>query len=165
MSELVQLDSTNFLHRPNWSGATNEKLRFSSRSGPIVINDPNALQQLQNAGCEIRWTTPREGEEEGFVSRPFIYAKMKFKGEGGCKMDPTVYLVVGDKRTLLTRESVGLLDSIRCSKVRVLLNIAPNTMFPNDPPSVFVRVMYCYQQVTDPWDEGFSGDIAVDPAM
>ena len=157
MRDLIVLENTRFLHQPHWSGKIDANHRYPVRSGPIIINDPNLAAEMIMAGCDIRQTVPREGEEEGFVPQYFVYAKMRYAGEGGCTVDPNVYLVSNGRRILLDRETVGQIDDIRIDHVNVVLNVWSRD--PGTPPSVYVRTMYCYQALADdPWAKNFMGE-------
>lgn len=148
MAELIKLEDTNFIGRPNWTGTARPEKgqRFFQRSGGIMVNNQDALDKLTAMGFRVYETTPRPGEEAGFIPKYYIYAEMNFKGEGNCQYDPTIYLMSNGRKTKLDKFTVGQLDDIPVSKVNVMINLKISD---KGIRHAYVHVMYCWQALDD----------------
>ena len=108
--DIVQMDHVRFLW-PNFSGRGDCKFsRDGERNFNIVIPDPEIAEALQNnlnkygVGWNVKIKPPRE---EGEAPLTYLNVKVKFNEYG-----PKVHLISGDKRVMLTEETIGCLDNM-----------------------------------------------------
>ena len=158
---VVRFDDTRFIYRTNFSGDP-ERDRFGSnrRQFNIVISSDQQAHDLEMAGVNVRWTQPNpnytyEGE---FISRPFVRVNVNLES----KWPPEIYLIAPNGvKTLLTPETVGVLDSIRVKNVCCQAKMAEKK---NQPGAYTLYAQYVYvEQAADPFPDPYANRYAAVP--
>lgn len=147
--QTIYIDDTNFMHwGTNFAGdPRRSKFGSSTRTANIIIPDEDLALRLLDEGFNVKKTSPRDGEEEGYESLYHTPIIAKYEA----KYPPKIYLVSGDAEpVLLDSETVGEIDQISVKRVRVSLNPYHN---PNTGKlSLYIRVMYVEQDCeSDPY--------------
>lgn len=142
---LIHFEDTRFIFATNFSGdPARDNYRNDERKGNIVIPSYEQAQALIDEGFNVRETTPREGEEEGFEPTYFIAAKLNYDSQ----WPPKVYLVAGDAEPrLLDEDSVGEIDVNHVVNVNVTCNPYNNAR--TGRKSLYIKTMYVEIDVED----------------
>lgn len=150
---LVCIENTRFIYRTNFSGDP-ERDNFGStvRKGNIIIPYYEQAMELMQAGFNVRSTSPRPGEEEGFEPTYFVSATANYNSS----FPPKICLVSGDSEPkLLDEESVGIVDKCRIKNVNVVLNPYYNERTRKN--SLYIRTMYVEQDIeSDPYADRYN---------
>lgn len=143
-NEMINLENTRFIFATNFEGNPDkDKYKSNKRVCNIVIPTVEQAMAMLDAGYPVKETTPREGEEEGFVKEYFIKCN--------CNMDsqypPKVYLVNEEGIAVkLDRAGVSMLDDIRVKNVNA--TITP-WEWEDGKFSMYIQVLYVEQSVED----------------
>lgn len=144
-SRIITIENTRFIFMTNFSGDP-ERDNFGSkeRKANIIIPTEEQAMDLKDAGFNVKWTKPKEGEEEGFVPTYFVSIKANYDSE----WPPKIYLVCGDADPEeLTEKTIKRLDNIYILNVNVVLN--PYYSQRNDSWSLYIKTMYVEQDETE----------------
>lgn len=144
------IENTRFAYRTNLAGdPTRSKYADDRRMATFIIPD-NLVEEMAANGVRIKQTRPGKNHPnpEEFEPENFVQAQAKFRNRAGemVKFPPKIYLVCGDNEPrLLDEEDLELIDRIPVKNVKVVLNEYRRT--PDDPPSLYIRVMYVEQDM------------------
>ena len=142
---LIHIENTKFIYLTNFSGdPSRDRFGSNARKANIIIPDIMQARQLIDEEFNIRMTSPRPGEEEGFVPEYFTTIKVNYN----TSWPPKIYLISGSAEPrLLDEETIGELDMCRIRNVDVTLNPyrSPNA----SKGSFYVRTMYVTQDLED----------------
>jgi len=99
----------------NFSGVKNEYNRNGASEFNIVL-DPETADRLLEEGWNVKQLNPRE---EGDEPIPYLPCTVSFSN-----IPPTIYMLTGDnnKKTLLTEETIGLLDAVEIDYADIIIN-------------------------------------------
>ena len=97
----------------NFSGRGGTYNSEGSRNFCVVL-DPKDAVAMKRDGWAVRYTKPRDEEEEG---RPYIQVSVKY-GD----YPPKIYMVTSKNQTLLDEDTVGELDRVEIEKVDLIIN-------------------------------------------
>ena len=163
------IENTRFAYRTNLAGdPSRSKYADDRRMATFIVPEELADEMAAN-GVRIKQTRPGKNHPspEDFVPETFVQAQAKFKNRNGemVKFPPKIYLVCGDAEPrLLDEEDLELIDRIPVKNVKVVLNEYHRN--PEDPPSLYIRVMYVEQDMdADVYDydyDPFAGDYRID---
>ena len=103
---IVQMDNARIVW-PNFEGRADTYNRPGDRNFAVVIPDLEMAGALNDMGYNVKIRPPREEGEEPFIT---LAVKVRFNDYG-----PKIYLQTGDKRIILTEETVGCIDKIDIS--------------------------------------------------
>lgn len=149
-NKLIFLENTRFIFRTNFAGLPDEKYGSTTRYGNILIPDPEIAQELVDDGYLVKETKPREGEEAGFEPKYFTRIVLNYNSDYAKNNPPKVYLVEGNKRTLLDEDSVGMIDHIYILNVKV--SIEESFLKKFGKKVLYIKTMYIYHDTEDdPW--------------
>lgn len=155
---VVHLDNTKFIFRTNFAGdKEKDKYGNESRRGNILIPDQETADYISSLGINVKETSPREGEEEGFVPRYYMPVIINYKSEMAKKRPPKIYLVTGENGTPveLDEDTVGQIDYTYVTNVKATIEIIYLQRF--DKMAAYVRTMYVFQdEDDDPWASEFN---------
>lgn len=109
---ILQIDDA-MIRSKNFSGRADEYNREGDRNFIWVIPTVELYERLKNEGWAVRYNEPREEGDTPFM---FLPVKVKYfeNGDG-----PTVSLVSGNSRRLLTEETIGILDNIEIEYIEM----------------------------------------------
>lgn len=115
-----------------------------NRSFCVILPDNELAQDMTNDGWNVRMLKPTEGED-GPV--PYLPVKVNYDSD----YPPSIYMISGHRKTLLTAETVGNLDHSRFVKADV--RVSPYTYIDRDSGeerlSAYVRDMYVTVEVDE----------------
>ena len=144
-SKIITIENTRFIFATNFSGdPERDRYRDDSRKANIIISTKEQADDLAEQGFNVKRTSPKPGEEEGFVPAYFIAVRVNYDSE----WPPKVYLVSGNSEPRLLDEStISTLDKIYVTNVNAVLN--PYYSERNKTWSLYVKTMYVEQEVDD----------------
>lgn len=143
--KLICIENTKFIYQTNFSGDP-DRDRFGSdaRKANLIIPDPEQAQELINLGFNVRETTPKPGEEEGFIPTYFVAVNANYDSA----WPPKIWLVSGDAEPrLLDEDSVGIVDKCYVLNVNAVLNPYINTK--TNRSSLYIKTMYVEQDLEE----------------
>lgn len=146
-TRFVEIDDSNFIFERNFRGDPNVgKYKSKQRRATIIIPNHNQAKDLMDEGFNVKFTSPREGEEEGFVPTYFI----KIIANYDSRTQPMIYIVPeGGSPVLLDQVSVSEIDGCYATRVRAVLN--PYTNKETGAKSLYVQTMYVEAERSDPY--------------
>lgn len=144
-SKIITIENTRFIFTTNFSGdPSRDTYGDDSRKANIIIPTKEQADDLAAQGFNVKCTSPKPGEEEGFVPIYFVAVRINYNSEWPTK----IYLVSGDADPCLLDEStVNILDKVYVINVNAVLN--PYYSERNNTWSLYVRTMYVEQDVDD----------------
>lgn len=144
-SKIITIENTRFIFATNFSGdPERDTYGDDSRKANIIIPTKEQADDLAEQGFNVKRTSPKPGEEEGFVPAYFIVVRVSYNSE----WPPKVYLVSGNSEPRLLDEStISTLDKIYVTNVNAVLN--PYYSERNKTWSLYVKTMYVEQDVDD----------------
>lgn len=144
-SNIITIENTRFIFATNFSGdPERDTYGDDSRKANIIIPTKEQADDLAEQGFNVKRTSPKPGEEEGFVPAYFIAVRVNYNSE----WPPKVYLVSGNSEPRLLDEStISTLDKIYVTNVNAVLN--PYYSERNKTWSLYVKTMYVEQDVDD----------------
>lgn len=144
------IENTRFAYRTNLGGdPTRSKYADDRRLATFIVPDELVDDLVQN-GVRVKQTRPGKNHPnpEEFEPENFIQAQAKFRNRSGeaVRFPPKIYLVCGNSEPqLLDEEELELIDRIPVKNVKVVLNEYRRN--PDDPPALYIRVMYVEQDM------------------
>lgn len=111
---ILQIDDARICYR-NFKGEEGQYNRKGDRNFSLVIPDEEIAEALMNdtnrygIGWNVKIKAPREEGDQPFMT---LGVKVKFNDIG-----PKIYLISGNRRVLLTEETVGMLDDIEIASI------------------------------------------------
>lgn len=161
-NKIVDIQNTRFIFKTNFSGIPDPNSMYpsSDRVGNVVI-PPDMVKIFEDAGCNVRATKPREGEEEGFQPTYFVKAKLSYRDKYGElkpeKLQPVVklYRALNEVPVLLDEESVATIDEIDIKNISVRLSM---WVRPNGGCSLYIRNLSVLQDIDDDPFASFYGE-------
>ena len=164
------IENTRFAYRPNLAGDPSRSKYADDRRMATIIIPEELVDEMAKNGVKIKQTRPGRNHPnpEEFVPEYFVQAQAKFRNRANeaVKYPPKIYLVCGNAEPrLLDEEDVGLIDRIPVKNVNVMLNEYHRN--PEDPPSLYIHVMYVEQDMDaeilydanyDPFAANYRGD-------
>lgn len=144
-SKIITIEDARFIFATNFSGdPERDTYGDDSRKANIIIPTKEQADDLAEQGFNVKRTSPKPGEEEGFVPAYFIAVRVNYNSE----WPPKVYLVSGNSEPRLLDEStISTLDKIYVTNVNAVLN--PYYSERNKTWSLYVKTMYVEQDVDD----------------
>lgn len=144
-SKIITIEDARFIFATNFSGdPERDTYGDDSRKANIIIPTKEQADDLAEQGFNVKRTSPKPGEEEGFVPAYFIVVRVNYNSE----WPPKVYLVSGNSEPRLLDEStISTLDKIYVTNVNAVLN--PYYSERNKTWSLYVKTMYVEQDVDD----------------
>lgn len=144
------IENTRFAYRTNLAGDPSRSKYADDRRMATFIVPDNLVEEMAANGVRIKQTRPGRNNPhpEEFEPENFVQAQAKFRNQKGeeVRFPPKIYLVCGNNEPrLLDEEDLELIDRIPVKNVNVVLNEYHRT--PNDPPSLYIRVMYVEQDM------------------
>lgn len=142
--KVISLEDTRFIYMTNFQGDPNrDKYRAVGKFANIVIPDLMLARELIDEGFNIRFTRPKEGEEEGFIPTYYVRVNVNYD----VSWPPKIYIVTGNNEPkLLDDESIGMLDNIRVKNVNAVLS---SREWEPGRFSLYVKTMYVEQDIED----------------
>ena len=107
-----------------------------------VFLDPDDAIAMKRDGWAVRYTKPRDEEEEG---RPYIQVSVKY-GD----YPPKIYMVTSKNKTLLDEDTVGELDRVEIEKVD--LTISPYYWSVNGKSGIKAYCKNMYVTIAEDFD-------------
>lgn len=144
-SKIITIENTRFIFVTNFSGdQERDTYGDDSRKANIIIPTKEQADDLAEQGFNVKCTSPKPGEEEGFIPAYFIAVRVNYDSE----WPPKIYLVSGNAEPRLLDEStISTLDKIYVTNVNAVLN--PYYSERNKTWSLYVKTMYVEQDVDD----------------
>lgn len=141
------LENTKFIFATNFAGKPDDKYGSTTRYGNVFISKEMA-DELSEEGFSVRTTTPREGEEEGFVPRYFTKIILNYNSDIAKDRPPKVCLVSGSNPPReLDAETVGIIDNTYVTNVNA--TVEKTYLKKYDKHVLYIRTMYVEQDVED----------------
>lgn len=143
--KLIFVDDTKFIYQTNFSGDPDrDRFGSDSRKGNLIIPTAEQAQELIDLGFNVRETTPKPDEEEGFEPTYFVSVIANYDST----WPPRIYLVSGDAApVLLDEKSVGIVDRCYVLNVNAVLNPYHNPK--TGRSSLYIKTMYVEQDVEE----------------
>lgn len=143
--KLIFVDDTKFIYQTNFSGDPDrDRFGSDSRKGNLIIPTVEQAQELIDLGFNVRETTPKPDEEEGFEPTYFVSVIANYDST----WPPRIYLVSGDAApVLLDEKSVGIVDRCYVLNVNAVLNPYHNPK--TGRSSLYIKTMYVEQDVEE----------------
>lgn len=144
-SKIITIENTRFIFITNFSGdPERDAYGDDSRKANIIIPTKEQADDLAEQGFNVKYTSPKPGEEEGFNPTYFIAVRVNYDSE----WPPKIYLVSGNAEPRLLDEStISTLDKIYVTNVNAVLN--PYYSERNKTWSLYVKTMYVEQDIDD----------------
>ena len=144
-SKIITIENTRFIFTTNFSGdPERDAYGDDSRKANIIIPTKEQADDLAEQGFNVKCTSPKSGEEEGFIPTYFIAVRVNYDSE----WPPKIYLVSGNAEPRLLDEStISTLDKIYVTNVNTVLN--PYYSERNKTWSLYVKTMYVEQDIDD----------------
>lgn len=135
---LITIENTRFIFPTNFSGdPERDTFGSSDRKATIVIPTQEQADDLAELGFNVKCTTPKLGEEEGFKPTFYVAIKANYDSE----WPPKIYLVTeGNDPVLLNKDTIATIDKSYITNVNVVLN--PYYSERNRTWSLYIRTMY-----------------------
>ena len=135
---ILQIDDAHIIYR-NFSGVGSKFNREGDRNFAVYIPDEDIANELKERGWNVKIKPPREDGDDPFM---FLPVKIKFNDRG-----PSVYLVTGNKKTPLNKNTVSCLDDIDILSVD--LDIRPYDWEVNDKTgrTAYLQSIWVTQEV------------------
>lgn len=145
----VFIRNTKFIFKTNFAGnPDNDKFGSRTRKGNIIIPDEAMARELAEEGFNVRTTTPKEGEEEGFMPKNFVSIILNFDSDVAKSRPPHVYMVSGDNDPReLFEDTVGEIDNTYVLNVNVTLEKSYSKRY--DRWLLYIKTMYVEQDMED----------------
>lgn len=99
--EMLLIDNARIVFR-NFEGVGSKYNREGDRNFSLVIDDQEVADRLIAEGWNVKIKPPRDEDDIPFMHMP---VKVNFNGRG-----PNIWLVTGDRRNRLTKDTVKCLD-------------------------------------------------------
>ena len=110
------------IYNTNFEGRESRYNRKGARNFQVVIDDLRLAQSLSTEGWNVKYTNPREDDDESFVPTAYIQVMLRYPAKDQRGKGPRVTMVTGRGiTTILDEESVGILDSLEIESVDVEL--------------------------------------------
>ena len=118
----------------NFAGRGDKYNREGNRNFNVIIDDPEVAQKLNDDGWNVHTSAPRDEDED-----PMYRLQVAVNYD---HIPPRIYLVVKEKKKLLTEDNVALLDYAEIKNVD--LTIRPYSWKVNGKTGVkaYLRTMY-----------------------
>ena len=97
----------------NFKGEESKYNRAGSRNFCVIIPDDEVAEKLQAAGWNVKLLAPREDAEE---STYYIQVGVAFNA-----YPPTVYMISGNKKTLLDADTIETLDYAEFKNIDLII--------------------------------------------
>lgn len=116
--DLLTIEGLEFVYRRNFSGTAERFNDAGNRYFNAKIPDPVIAQALENDGWNIKWTKPGNNHPnpEEHVPEPYVEVTVGFKFR-----PPTIMMIRDGRGTVITEETVALLDSTEFSNIDVVI--------------------------------------------
>ena len=158
---VVHFDDTRFIFRTNFSGdPARDRFGSDKRQFNIVIPSDQQAHDLAMGGVNVRWTQPNPNHtyDGEFVPKPFVRVNVNLES----KWPPEVYLIAPNGvKTLLTPETIGVLDSIRVKNVCCQAKMVEKKNFPNQY-ALYAQYIYV-EQAEDLYPDPYANRYATVP--
>lgn len=140
---LIVIEDARILY-PNFNGVEKEYNREGDRNFCVIIPDARVAEAMANDNYNVKVKGPfapaGEEPEEGADDQPYVQVKVNYD-----RRAPEIYLIgeTSRKKTLLTADTVGLLDSVEIVTCDVV--ISPYNYKPGKV-TAYLRKMYVVQR-------------------
>ena len=105
---ILEIEDARIIYR-NFAGAGSKFNREGDRNFAVIIPNEELMNELVEAGWNVKIKPPREEYDEPFM---FLPVKIKFNSRG-----PAAYVRSGDSVTRLNEDTVDMLDEIDIASV------------------------------------------------
>lgn len=131
----IIMENARILFR-NFSGNPSKFTPKGKRTFCLVI-DPETADALSEEGWNVKFLKPRE---EGDSPTPYIQVNVGFKDDQS--KSPKIYMVTRKKKTLLTEDTVGVLDFAEIDNVDVIVTPYKWDVNGKQGVSAYLKTMY-----------------------
>lgn len=131
----IIMENARILFR-NFSGKPSKFNAKGKRTFCLVI-DPETADALSEEGWNVKFLKPRE---EGDSPTPYIQVNVGFKDDQS--KSPKIYMVTRKKKTLLTEDTVGVLDFAEIDNVDVIVTPYKWDVNGKQGVSAYLKTMY-----------------------
>ncbi len=131
----IIMENARILFR-NFSGNPSKFNAKGKRTFCLVI-DPETADNLSEEGWNVKFLKPRE---EGDTPTPYIQVNVGFKDDQS--KSPKIYMVTRKKKTLLTEDTVGVLDFAEIDNVDVIVTPYKWDVNGKQGVSAYLKTMY-----------------------
>lgn len=131
----IVMENARILFR-NFSGKPSKFNAKGKRTFCLVIS-PETADRLSEEGWNVKFLKPRE---EGDSPTPYIQVNVGFKDDSS--KSPKIYMVTRKKKTLLTEETIGVLDFAEIDNVDVIVTPYKWDVNGNQGVSAYLKTMY-----------------------
>lgn len=144
---ILQIDDARICYK-NFKGERSMYNQNGDRKFSLIIPDEEIAEQLTNhtnelgAGWNVKIKAPKEPGEA-----PFRHLEVKLRYTD--RSQPTIRLVSGDKVTMLTEQTVGILDDMKISKVDLDIRPYDNESRFGAHRTAYLRSMVVYQYMEE----------------
>ena len=119
----------------NFEGAEGKYNRAGDRNFCIILEDPELVRRMESDGWNVRYLQPRE---EGMEEQPYLPVKVEFdKG-----IPPKITMISSKGKTLLNRDTVGLLDVAEFETIDVLIRPYNWSVSGKEGVKAYVKTMF-----------------------
>lgn len=105
---ILEIEDARIIYR-NFAGAGSKFNREGDRNFAVIIPNEELMNELVEAGWNVKIKPPREEYDEPFM---FLPVKIKFNSRG-----PAAYVRSGDSVTRLNEDTIDMLDEIDIASV------------------------------------------------
>lgn len=113
----ITLTNARILFR-NFSGNPSQYNAKGNRNFCVIIDDKRLVDQLIEDGWNVRWLQPKDPEDD---PQAYLQVKIKFPNDGSNARPPKIVLVTSQGNTILTEDTVNMLDWVEISNVDMIL--------------------------------------------
>lgn len=117
INDNITLTNARILFR-NFSGKPSQFNAEGNRNFCVIIDDNRLAERLVADGWNIRYLQPRDPDDE---VRAYLQVKVGFPKEGSNARPPKIVLVTSNGNTILTEDTVSMLDWAEISNVDMII--------------------------------------------
>lgn len=154
---ILQIDDARICYK-NFKGERDMYNQNGDRTFSLIIPDEEIAEKLMNdtnelgAGWNVKIKAPKDPEDAPFRHLP---VKLRYTE----RSQPTIRLVSGDKVTMLTEQTVGILDDMKIAKVDLDIRPYDNESRFGAHRTAYLKNMVVYQYMEE---DRFAGRFASD---
>lgn len=135
-----KLENATLMFR-NFEGRPEKYTRAGDRHVTLRIDDEDFAQALMNDGWAVKPLKKYNDDDE---QRYYLKVGVRFENR-----PPTVYLITGHKKTRLTEETIGILDTTEIHTADISISGYPWTVNGKSGIKAYLKTLYVVQEEDD----------------